>query len=46
MKKLNSKIAIELVNNIIKLYHTMPVKFTDNQKEMITKIYKWSEDYE
>jgi hypothetical protein len=42
MKKLN-KIAIELVNNMIKLYHTTPVKFTDDQKILIDKISKWAE---
>ena len=44
MKKLNSKIAMGLVNNMIKLYHTTPAKFTNNQKEMIAKISKWAED--
>jgi hypothetical protein len=39
-----SKIAIELVNNMIKLYHTTPVKFKDNQKILIAKMSKWAEN--
>ena len=41
-----SKIAIELINNMVKLYHTTRVKFTADQKEMIVRISKWAENYE
>ena len=42
MKTELSKIAMELANNMIKLYHTTLVKFTDDHKILIDKISKWA----